>query len=96
MKNDYQNYIISRIRQLREERGYTQSKIASVIGISNGQMGNIESFKTSHKYTLAQIQRICKEFQIPIEQLFLEDVDYKMNVDLISLLIDKIIKYGQQ
>lgn len=95
MKSDYQNYIIHRIRMLREERGYTQGKIANVIGISNGQMGNIESPKTSHKYTIAQIQQICKEFNVPIEQLFLEDEDFAKGVDIINLLIDKIVKYVQ-
>lgn len=95
MKSDYQNYIIHRIRTLREERGYTQGKIANVIGISNGQMGNIESPKTAHKYTIAQIQQICKEFNVPIEQLFLEDEDFAKGVDIISLLIDKIVKYVQ-
>lgn len=95
MKSNYQNYIIHRIRLLREERGYTQGKIANIIGISNGQMGNIESPKTTHKYTIAQIQRICKEFKIPIEQIFLEDDDFTKDIDIISLLIDKIVKYVQ-
>lgn len=95
MKTKYQNFIICRIRQLREEYGYTQGKIASIIGISNGQMGNIESPKTPHKYTLAHIQQICKEFNIPIEQIFLEEEDFKSNADVISLLIDKIIQYEQ-
>ena len=93
MKNEYQNDIIGRIRKLREERGYTQSKIADIIGISNGQMGNIESPKTPHKYTLAHIHNICKEFNIPIEQIFLDDNDYAKNIDLINLLIEKIIEY---
>ncbi len=95
MKSEYQNYIIHRIRQLREEHGYTQSKVAGVIGISNGQMGNIESFKTPHKYTLAHIQQICKEFRYPIEQLFLEDEDFAKDNDIISLLIEKIVRYEQ-
>lgn len=96
MKSEYQNYIINRIRQLREERGYTQGKVASIIGISNGQMGNIESHKTSHKYTLAHIQRICREFKLPIEQVFLENEDFARNTDLINLLIEKIVKYEEQ
>lgn len=95
MKSEYQNYIIHRIRQLREEHGYTQGKIATVIGISNGQMGNIESPRTPHKYTLAHIQQICKEFNFPIEQIFLEDEDFSTNKDTISLLIDKIVAYEQ-
>lgn len=96
MKSDYQNHIIHRIRQLREERGYTQGKIASVVGISNGQIGNIESPKAPHKYTVAQIQQICKEFKIPIEHIFLEDDDFAKDVNIISLLIDKIVQYVQQ
>lgn len=96
MKSAYQNLIIYRIRQLREEKGYSQDALARIIGISNGHMGNIESFRTSHKYTLAQIQLISKEFNIPIEQIFLEDEDYMRSIDIISLLIDKIVQYGNQ
>lgn len=95
MKSEYQNYIIHRIRLLREERGYTQGKIANVIGVSYGQMGNIESPKTAHKYTIAQIQQLCKEFNIPIEHIFLEDEDFAKDIDIISMLIDKIVKYEQ-
>ena len=93
MKNEYQNHIIYRIRKLREERGFTQGQIAGLIGISNGQMGNIESPRTAHKYTLSQIYMICKEFRFPIEQIFLEDEDFERNIDLIALLIEKIVKY---
>lgn len=95
MKSKYQCQIIYRIRQLREERGYTQSKIAGVIGISNGQMGNIESPKTPHKYTLSHILQICREFQLPVEQIFLEDQDFAKNTDIINLLVEKIVKYEQ-
>ncbi|MBO8439747.1 MAG: helix-turn-helix domain-containing protein [bacterium] len=93
MKSEYQNRIIHRIRQLREEHGYTQGNIASIIGISNGQMGNIESPKTSHKYTLAHIQQICKEFKYPIELIFLDKTDFSENNNIIDLLIDNIVKY---
>ncbi len=95
MKTEYQNHIINRIRQLREERGYTQENVASIIGISNGQMGNIESPKTSHKYTLAHIYIICKEFHYPIDQLFIEDAELSTNRDIIDLLIGNIVKYEQ-
>ena len=93
MKNEYQNDIIGRMRKLRGEYGYSQSKIAYLLGISNGQMGNIESPKAPHKYTLAQIQKICRELNFPIEQVFLDDGDYAKNMDLISILIEKIVEY---
>lgn len=96
MKTEYQNHIINRIRQLREERGYTQGKTASLIGISNGQIGNIESPRTPHKYTLSHIRCICKEFGYPIDHLFIEDADLYRQTDFINILIDKIIKYEQR
>ncbi|WP_455584139.1 helix-turn-helix transcriptional regulator [Bacteroides sp.] len=93
MKNEYQTEIINKIKRLREENGYSQVKIASLLGISHGQMGNIESIRCSHKYTLEHIYTICTEFNISIEHIFLEDADYSNNKDIIKTLIFKIIQY---
>ena len=96
MKSEYQNYIINKIRRLREEHQYSQEKIAILLGLSNGHIGNIESPKKIHKYTLNQIFKICLEFNYPIEQIFLEEEDYKANIDIISNVIKKIILYAEQ
>jgi len=93
-KTEYQQAIITKLRKLREERGYSQQRIAAILGLSNGQVGNIESSKQTHKYTLSQIKTLCDEFNIRIEQIFLEEDDYKNN-NIIDLLIKKIIKYEQ-
>ena len=96
MKTEYQQSIISKIRRFREERKRSQKDIADLIGISYGQMGNIESPKAKNKYTLAQIHQICKDFNIPIEQIFIEDEEFETGKDIINLLITKIIKYGER
>lgn len=93
-KEEYQQSIITKLRKLREERGYSQKYIATILGLSNGQIGNIESCKQTHKYTLSQIRTLCKEFNIRIEQIFLEEDDYRTK-NIIDLLIDKIISYGE-
>ena len=95
MKSEYQIEIIDRIRKLREEKKYTQEKLAYAIGLSPGQIGNIESPKFVLKYTLEHIYKICNEFHIPIEHIFLEDSDFenKVNIDIINLLISKIVQY---
>ena len=93
MKNEYQVEIINKLKRLRDENGYSQSKIASLLGISHGQMGNIESFRTPHKYTLEHIYTICDKFHFPIDHLFLEDADYESNRDIIKTLIFKIVQY---
>lgn len=96
MKSEYQNNVINKIRRLREEHQYSQENIASLLGLSNGHVGNIESSKTSHKYTLSHILKICNEFNYPIEQIFLNDEDYTKDIDIVSILIQKIIKYEEQ
>lgn len=96
MKSEYQNYVINKIRKLREEHHYSQENIAFLLGLSNGHVGNIESLKTNHKYTLGQILKICNEFNYPIEQIFLEDEDYTKNIDIVSSIIQKIIIYEEQ
>lgn len=96
MKSEYQNYIITKIRKLREARQYSQEDIATLLGLSNGHIGNIESLRTSHKYTLNHILKICKEFSYPIEHIFLDEEDYKTDIDIVSNIIQKIIIYEGQ
>ncbi len=96
MKTEYQNSIILRLKKIRMEFGYSQKDVAMLLGISPGQMGNIESPKAANKYTLNQISILCKNFNIPIEQIFIEDDDYGKGTDIINLLISKIIKYGEK
>jgi transcriptional regulator with XRE-family HTH domain len=96
MKNEYQNLIILKIRKLRTEKKVSQKEMAELLGISNGQMGNIESPRATNKYTLQQIYTICKEFHYPIGQLFIEDDEFCQDIDIINLLISKIIKYGER
>ena len=93
-KTKYQQTIIAKLRRLREEKGYSQQKIGYILGLSNGQVGNIESTKQTHKYTLSQIRTLCKEFHVRIEQIFLEGDDHETK-DVIDLLIDRIIAYGE-
>ena len=95
MKTEYQNYIINKVRKLREEHQYSQEDIAILLGISNGHIGNIESVKSTHKYTLNQILKICKEFNFPIEHIFLDDEDYNVSVDIISNVVEKIVLYEE-
>ena len=93
MKTDYQNAIVNKIRRLRLSKKYSQQDIALFLGISNGQVGNIETPTKSHKYTLAQLSRICDEFKIRIVDLFLENIDGLTSEELINRLINSIIEY---
>ena len=91
MKTQYQYEVISKLKKYREEKNYTQASIAKLLGISPGQLGNIESFKQDHKFTLAQILKICDTLEIDIESIFLPD---KENVKTREV-IEAIVKYQE-
>ena len=56
-------------------------------------MGNIESCRQANKYTLEQIYKISKTFNIPIEQIFLDEEDFNNGNNFVENLILKIIDY---
>lgn len=93
MKSTYQNKIIDTIRELRIKHHTSQEGLATLLHLSSGHIGNIESPKMGHKYTLKQLYTLCKQFHYPIEQLFLEESDYTSGEDIVSKVIQKIIQY---
>jgi len=93
MKTKYQNDIIHMIRTIRTDHNISQKMLAQILGVTPGQVGNIESPHSPNKYTLAQIFCICNEFNISIKNIFIQENEYNQNEDIINLLISKIIKY---
>ena len=95
-KTHYQQEIILLIKRLRQDNDVSQSQLSEILGLSSGQIGNIESPKFTHKYTIRQIYEICKHFKYPIEQLFLNDEEMTLpKKEIIDTLIKKIIDYDK-
>ena len=74
---DYQDKIIQTIKRIRIERDISQAKLSELLGISRGQVGNIENPNYPHKYTLKQIVNVCEKLDVPIEQIFIPDQKVK-------------------
>ena len=93
MKTQFQYEVISRLKKLRDEKNYTQASLAKLLEISPGQLGNIESYKQAHKFTLAQILKICDTLDIDILDILLpekgEDVKPRE-------VIEAIVKYQEK
>lgn len=87
-KSEYQIEVISTIKLLRNQNGYSQAKLADYLGISYGLLGNIESPRYPHKYTLSQINRIANLFDVSVSWIFL-----KKESNNIDEILPKIIKY---
>ncbi len=88
MKTDYQNKIITKLKRLREDNECSQAELAKIVGISCGQIGNIESFKQPHKYKIEHIYKICKKFNVTVCDIFADNEE--LNTEQ---LIQKIIEY---
>lgn len=73
MKTQFQYEVISKLKKYREEKNYSQAYIAKLLGISPGQLGNIESYKQDHKFTLAQILKICDLLEVDILDILLPE-----------------------
>ena len=91
---DYQDKIIQTIKRMRVEREISQSKLSELLGISRGQVGNIENPNYPHKYTLKQIVTVCEKLDVPIEQIFIPNKKVKPECsEVIKGLVDCIIRY---
>lgn len=93
-KTEFQEQIIQRIKDLRFERGISQLALSNILDISDGQVGNIESPRFQHKYTLKQLYTFCTFIKYPFENLFLTEEELKSK-NAIELLISKIIQYDE-
>ena len=72
-KTAYQIEIISRIRKIRIANDISKVGLANLIEVSNGQIGNIESPKFKHKYTLKQLYSIARYFNVSIGYIMTGD-----------------------
>ena len=92
MKTEFQYEVISRLKKAREDKNFTQASIAKHLGISPGQLGNIESYKQCHKFTLAQIMKICELLEIDILDILIPEREE--NIDP-RVVIEVIVKYQE-
>lgn len=90
--SNIEDQVIQKIRRLRIERNISQSALSDILGISDGQIGNIESPKYQHKYTLKQIYEFCSFIEYPFENIFLKEEELKSK-NIVKLLIKKIVEY---
>lgn len=91
---DYQDKIIQTIKRIRIERDISQAKLSELLGISRGQVGNIENPNYPHKYTLKQIVAICKHLDYPIEKIFIPEISIAQECsNAIDALMESVVRY---
>lgn len=72
-KTEKQILVINRVKKLRVEKDISQQQLATILGATNGHVGNIESLKYANKYTLRQLNTLAHHFDVPIETFFMNE-----------------------
>ena len=62
--------VLSRIKQLRDARGWSNYRLAKVSGISEGSLNNL--FRLNNQPTIPTLEALCKGFDISLSQFFAE------------------------
>lgn len=62
-------YVIDKVRKMRDERNMSQREFADAINLSHGYVGDIEAGRKSAKYSLFHISEIAKVFKCSIWDL---------------------------
>ena len=62
--------ILTRIKQLRDERGWSNYKLAKEADISEGSLNNL--FRLNNQPTIPTLEALCKGFDMSLSQFFAE------------------------
>lgn len=62
MKTEIEQYVIDKVKEMRIERGLSQSDLALQLDVTNGFIGKVESPKLPAKYNLNHINALAQLF----------------------------------
>ncbi len=72
-----------RLRQLLDERGWTEYRLSKVCGLSESTLANI--FRRNTLPSISTLEAICKGFGITLSQFFAEDDMVEMTPEMKDL-----------
>lgn len=62
--------ILNRIKQLKDERGWSNYRLAKEAGISEGALNNL--FRLNNQPTIPTLEALCKGLGVSLSQFFAE------------------------
>jgi transcriptional regulator with XRE-family HTH domain len=67
-----EQFVIDRVRDIRQEKGISQAELAGRIDVSRGFIGAVENPRQRAKYNLVVLNEIAKVFDCSIRDFFPE------------------------
>jgi transcriptional regulator with XRE-family HTH domain len=75
-KSAIEAYVISKVKEKREEHRFSQSELAVRLNVSNGFIGQAESSKSPTKYNLNHLNQLAVIFGCSVKD-FIPDEAFK-------------------
>ena len=72
IKTEIEQYVIDRVKEIRTSKNISQAKLAHLMDISTGFVGNVENPKHIAKWNLNHLNRISTELDVPFKDFFPE------------------------
>jgi transcriptional regulator with XRE-family HTH domain len=60
MGNPIDQYVIDKVKEIRQEKGMSQAELADYINVSRGFIGDVENPRQRAKYNLNHLNEIAK------------------------------------
>jgi transcriptional regulator with XRE-family HTH domain len=76
LKTDIEAYVISKVKEKREQHNLSQSELAVQLNVSNGFIGQAESSNSRTKYNLNHLNSLAIIFKCSIKD-FIPDQPFK-------------------
>lgn len=68
LNTEIEQYVIKRVKEIRIEKGVSQAKLAHLIDLSVGFVGNVENPKHIAKWNLNHLEKIAKVLGVSIRE----------------------------
>lgn len=85
---------LARLKQLLQERGWTEYKLSKECGLAQSTIGNI--FRRNTVPSIATIETICKGFGITMSQFFAEGETVELTPELKELFDSYVVLLPEQ
>ncbi len=72
ISTDIEQYVINKVKAIRTAKGISQAKLAHMIDLSVGFIGNVENPNHIAKWNLNHLNRISKELNVPFKDFLPE------------------------
>lgn len=72
INTEIEQYVINRVKEIRVSKGISQAKLAHMIELSVGFVGNVENPTHIAKWNLNHLNQISKALNIPFKDFFPE------------------------